>query len=354
MKRLLKVAILFFLISPAFADTIDDGAIDNCSTDASGAVVIEITASNSAYPCEINTAGITEAIFTGTIEDLVTIIHAYSNNLAFGGDNFTSAVITANITNPFSDEFLTQLQSLLPAGVSSLVLKGADFVLTDVSYQFPSDVSVNFTDSIVHLPANATIEEAATVFSSIGDNTIKVAPAKDGFVIDNEDGQTIVHMPEGTSLAELLEAAQQASSVIPDVTATENGTDNPYIIVKDRGAEIAIHLPEGTSEKEALALVKGLNVTATVVVDNEDDFTISLREGKKPKVVYKDDNKDNDDKDDDGDDDSEPAADEPDEPVVQEDTHNSHTADTFELVVFGLVVSLIGMWYSLKEIKRHS
>lgn len=265
--------------------TVPAYAADNCAVDEE-----TVSFSGKAEMCVI-TENVSEINITSTIEDLVDILYGYKVDNNYGYSTFaTGATFNATVTNDFSTDGITAVGAQVPAGANVVLNQGTkDLVFLSTSYTMPSYVTINYaTDAIIHMPQATTPNEAAALFEQVGvaGATVAINDAVDGLetITQASDGTMVLHLMDGTSIADALAIANTITVVSSFATASmmDYWTDH------DATDGLTIHLiDENITAEEALAMLAGVDTDATVVVDGNDSFTITLKTGETPVVNEK-------------------------------------------------------------------
>jgi hypothetical protein len=245
-----------------------------------GVVNITGTGDAGADLCNIDNS-VTTINYNGTIAEFGTILNAY--NLAGWGSTDGLIDINAVISDEFGSEQLTWIGGLTAnitdTATIAITPTVKDITYTAVPYTMPTGIALDFSDVVIHIPDTTGVTDAADLFRDIADGSVIVA-AGNNYTISEESDLPTVHMPEGTSLADLVALAGTLGA---DMIVAENGANNP-VVVNDAADDMTIYLPTGTTLAEALALLNGLDVDATVAVIGSDEFTITLAVGEEPVI----------------------------------------------------------------------
>jgi hypothetical protein len=254
------------------ADSVDDPAIDNCVIE-NGVAVITVDGQAAGRPCEINEA-VSGAIYNGGIDDIVAFLDAYKQNAAFGGDNFSSATLALNLTDAagISDANLVTIASYLPTGIDSVTVSTTNIVLTSLPISLPSGFSFDYSDSVVHIPADTTVADAVAFFELIDDITVTVA-AGDVYNITAEgsDDVTTLHLNDGEDMQDVIDLINNGS--LNDILVA-----TPDYHVNLFGDTNTIYFESGTTSEEvaaALAGVAGFDADVRIIGDNEYNATLT-------------------------------------------------------------------------------
>jgi len=178
-----------------------------------------------------------------TTAELGDVLNQYNNDSTLGYATFASgATINANISDEFSTSNVDWLATLAPAGTIAITPGNPNITYTQAPWAVPAGFSINYANTIIHLPTGTTPATAVDVFLGITDDTIIVASGNDYTV---------------------------SSQFI-------NGVQTPVL-----------HLPENTSVDDALAIAKTItNANIIVALNNNTDFTITVRIGQDPVISY--------------------------------------------------------------------
>lgn len=275
----------------------------------------------------------------GTIEELVDLFNAYKAN---PGYNFaqcaSNATINAKVTNMFSTDGITTLSTVLPAGAKINITPGVkDIVYTTASYEVPERLEIDFTDSIIHLPDNATVTEALKVFEDIGVASTVACGERYNITAEGSNKTTTVHLNKGEDLQAMFDLidAEKLDNII--VAA-------PDYHVNLTGEENIVWLAGNLTEEEVLELVKDLRVDATVRLVENDEFSVELSVDKEPVVVRAEEPSNPE----------QPVTEEPAEEPVAEEKDETPKTGSIDLMVYASIVVVAIALASVVIVKKHN
>ncbi len=272
----------------------------------------------------------------GTIEELVDLFNAYKANPGYNFAQYASnATINAKITNMFSTDGITQLSTVIPEGAKINITPAVkDIVYTTASYEVPEGLEIDFTDSIIHLPENATVTEALKVFEDIGVASTVACGESYNITAEGSKETTTVHLNKGEDLQAMFDLidAEKLDNIIvaaPDYHVNLTGEENTVWLAGD------------LTEEEVLKLVKDLRVDATVRLVENDEFSVELSVDKEPVVVRAEEEPSNP---------GQPVTEEP----AEEEKDETPKTGSIDLIVYASVAIVAIALAGVAIVKKHS
>ena len=235
--------------------------------------------SNSSYAASVSITGnepvvLTEKVetieFKSTIEDLVDVLNAYKMNAGYNYEQYASdAVINATLTKEFSTDNIEMLATVAPEGATVKITPEVKDITYSADFVMPEGFSIDYTDTILHLPVGTTVKEAVDVFNKVGVAEFVACGEDYNINVDETLNTTTLHLNQGQDLQAIFDVIE-ANSLDDIIVAV------PAYHVNLTGEKPYIWIEGDLTEEEVLDLVKDLKVDATAQLINDDSFTDEL------------------------------------------------------------------------------
>lgn len=243
--------------------------------------------SNSSYAASVSITGnepvvLTEKVetieFKSTIEDLVDVLNAYKMNAGYNYEQYASdAVINATLTKEFSTDNIEMLATVAPEGATVKITPEVKDITYSADFVMPEGFSIDYTDTILHLPLGTTVKEAVDVFNKVGVAEFVACGENYNINVDETLNTTTLHLNQGQDLQAIFDVIE-ANSLDDIIVAV------PAYHVNLTGEKPYIWIEGDLTEEEVLDLVKDLKVDATAQLINDDSFTVELSKDGEPVV----------------------------------------------------------------------
>ena len=243
--------------------------------------------SNSSYAASVSITGnepvvLTEKVetieFKSTIEDLVDVLNAYKMNAGYNYEQYASdAVINATLTKEFSTDNIEMLATVAPEGATVKITPEVKDITYSADFVMPEGFSIDYTDTILHLPVGTTVKEAVDVFNKVGVAEFVACGEDYNINVDETLNTTTLHLNQGQDLQAIFDVIE-ANSLDDIIVAV------PAYHVNLTGEKPYIWIEGDLTEEEVLDLVKDLKVDATAQLINDDSFTVELSKDGEPVV----------------------------------------------------------------------
>lgn len=243
--------------------------------------------SNSSYAASVSITGnepvvLTEKVetieFKSTIEDLVDVLNAYKMNAGYNYEQYASdAVINATLTKEFSTDNIEMLATVAPEGATVKITPEVKDITYSADFVMPEGFSIDYTDTILHLPVGTTVKEAVDVFNKVGVAEFVACGENYNINVDETLNTTTLHLNQGQDLQAIFDVIE-ANSLDDIIVAV------PAYHVNLTGEKPYIWIEGDLTEEEVLDLVKDLKVDATAQLINDDSFTVELSKDGEPVV----------------------------------------------------------------------
>ena len=243
--------------------------------------------SNSSYAASVSITGnepvvLTEKVetieFKSTIEDLVDVLNAYKMNAEYNYEQYASdAVINATLTKEFSTDNIEMLATVAPEGATVKITPEVKDITYSADFVMPEGFSIDYTDTILHLPLGTTVKEAVDVFNKVGVAEFVACGENYNINVDETLNTTTLHLNQGQDLQAIFDVIE-ANSLDDIIVAV------PAYHVNLTGEKPYIWIEGDLTEEEVLDLVKDLKVDATAQLINDDSFTVELSKDGEPVV----------------------------------------------------------------------
>lgn len=243
--------------------------------------------SNSSYAASVSITGnepvvLTEKVetieFKSTIENLVDVLNAYKMNAGYNYEQYASdAVINATLTKEFSTDNIEMLATVAPEGATVKITPEVKDITYSADFVMPEGFSIDYTDTILHLPVGTTVKEAVDVFNKVGVAEFVACGEDYNINVDETLNTTTLHLNQGQDLQAIFDVIE-ANSLDDIIVAV------PAYHVNLTGEKPYIWIEGDLTEEEVLDLVKDLKVDATAQLINDDSFTVELSKDGEPVV----------------------------------------------------------------------
>lgn len=243
--------------------------------------------SNSSYAASVSITGnepvvLTEKVetieFKSTIEDLVDVLNAYKINAGYKYEQYASdAVINATLTKEFSTDNIEMLATVAPEGATVKITPEVKDITYSADFVMPEGFSIDYTDTILHLPVGTTVKEAVDVFNKVRVAEFVACGEDYNINVDETLNTTTLHLNQGQDLQAIFDVIE-ANSLDDIIVAV------PAYHVNLTGEKPYIWIEGDLTEEEVLDLVKDLKVDATAQLINDDSFTVELSKDGEPVV----------------------------------------------------------------------
>lgn len=243
--------------------------------------------SNSSYAASVSITGnepvvLTEKVetieFKSTIEDLVDVLNAYKMNAEYNYEQYASdAVINATLTKEFSTDNIEMLATVAPEGATVKITPEVKDITYSADFVMPEGFSIDYTDTILHLPVGTTVKEAVDVFNKVRVAEFVACGEDYNINVDETLNTTTLHLNQGQDLQAIFDVIE-ANSLDDIIVAV------PAYHVNLTGEKPYIWIEGDLTEEEVLDLVKDLKVDATAQLINDDSFTVELSKDGEPVV----------------------------------------------------------------------
>ena len=199
-------------------------------------------------------------------------------NAGYNYEQYASdAVINATLTKEFSTDNIEMLATVAPEGATVKITPEEKNITYSADFVMPEGFSIDYTDTILHLPAGTTVKEAVDVFNKVGVAEFVACGENYNINVDETLNTTTLHLNQGQDLQAIFDVIE-ANSLDDIIVAV------PAYHVNLTGEKPYIWIEGDLTEEEVLDLVKDLKVDATAQLINDDSFTVELSKDGEPVV----------------------------------------------------------------------
>ena len=199
-------------------------------------------------------------------------------NAGYNYEQYASdAVINATLTKEFSTDNIEMLATVAPEGATVKITPEVKDITYSADFVMPEGFSIDYTDTILHLPLGTTVKEAVDVFNKVGVAEFVACGENYNINVDETLNTTTLHLNQGQDLQAIFDVIE-ANSLDDIIVAV------PAYHVNLTGEKPYIWIEGDLTEEEVLDLVKDLKVDATAQLINDDSFTVELSKDGEPVV----------------------------------------------------------------------
>ena len=199
-------------------------------------------------------------------------------NAEYNYEQYASdAVINATLTKEFSTDNIEMLATVAPEGATVKITPEVKDITYSADFVMPEGFSIDYTDTILHLPVGTTVKEAVDVFNKVGVAEFVACGEDYNINVDETLNTTTLHLNQGQDLQAIFDVIE-ANSLDDIIVAV------PAYHVNLTGEKPYIWIEGDLTEEEVLDLVKDLKVDATAQLINDDSFTVELSKDGEPVV----------------------------------------------------------------------
>lgn len=233
----------------------------------------EVTVNKASELCNID-GSVTTVNITGSSDDISAVINAYATlGWGNGGNNVTT--YNATYTDPVGTNYITQVSGFASTNAEVNITTNGDIVYLTMPYAVPSNVSIDYDNTVVHLPDGTTVVAALALYKEINNKTVTVAEGNNFNILESTSST-------GAGTAIHLNGGEDAKAVLGLIVSA--GLKDVFVSVPDfhvnlYNSERVIFFKAGTTAAQveaALSGLKGLDYEVRII--NNSGYAAELND----------------------------------------------------------------------------